>query len=172
MGDEVHDFLRPVEFQRPELEIAPLEGDLSLKGDVSAVVGAVPFRNEVRDDFCARSREAFSSVSFGALEHALGDCEAWPGVPVEPMPDGGVPGEDAGTVEEDGGTGPGSGDGGTGGGQTDAGGGEPGVGGPDGSVPGDELPPVGSGCGCAGGGAGLFGAVPLLLVGALRWRRQ
>ncbi|NOK38948.1 PE-PGRS family protein [Corallococcus exercitus] len=79
--------------------VAPAKGDLTLKGDVSALIGAAPRNTLAPEDFCARPRPA--SATLGALEHSLGNCAAGTG--------GGT----------DGGTGGGT-DAGTGGG-TDAG---------------------------------------------------
>ncbi|WP_375757517.1 chondroitinase-B domain-containing protein [Corallococcus exercitus] len=80
--------------------VAPLKGDLTLKGDVSSLIGAAPRNALATEDFCRRPRPA--SATLGALEHSLGNC---------------TPGTGGGT---DGGTGGGT-DAGTGTGGTDAG---------------------------------------------------
>ncbi|NOJ98318.1 PE-PGRS family protein [Corallococcus coralloides] len=54
--------------------VAPLKGDLTLKGDVSSLIGAAPRNTLAPEDFCARARPA--SATLGALEHSLGDCPA------------------------------------------------------------------------------------------------
>lgn len=54
--------------------VAPLKGDLTLKGDVSSLIGAAPRSTLAPEDFCARPRPA--SATLGALEHSLGDCPA------------------------------------------------------------------------------------------------
>ncbi|RYZ43684.1 MAG: PE-PGRS family protein [Myxococcaceae bacterium] len=77
--------------------VAPLQGDLTLKGDVSSLIGAGARNASVPDDFCARSRPAASASTLGALEHSLGDCVAGPA-------DGGTGGTDAGSGGTDAGT--------------------------------------------------------------------
>ncbi|WP_404364174.1 chondroitinase-B domain-containing protein [Corallococcus coralloides] len=72
--------------------VAPLKGDLTLKGDVSSLIGAAPRNALAPEDFCARPRPA--SATLGALEHSLGDCPANTGG----TPDAGTGGAtDAGT---------------------------------------------------------------------------
>ena len=51
----------------------PMSGDLSVIGDVAALVGAGPARSEVVDDYCARTRPS-GMITLGALEHSLGAC--------------------------------------------------------------------------------------------------
>lgn len=48
-------------------------GDLSLRGDVSALIGKAPAHADVPDDYCARQRSG--SYDLGALQHSLGSCE-------------------------------------------------------------------------------------------------
>ncbi|MFN0246480.1 MAG: chondroitinase-B domain-containing protein [Kofleriaceae bacterium] len=71
----------------------PMNGDLSVIGDVSSLVAAGPARTDVVDDYCARTRPS-STVTLGALEHSLGACATT-------MP---PPGGDAGTGQNDGAT--------------------------------------------------------------------
>lgn len=69
----------------------PSHGDLSLLGDPVAIEGmAAPDPNET-DDYCARTRPA-GMLTFGALEHTLGDCDTVP----PPGPAGGEGGNGAG----------------------------------------------------------------------------
>lgn len=51
----------------------PMNGDLSVTGDVSSLVGAGPARTDVVDDYCARTRPP-NMVTLGAVEHSLGAC--------------------------------------------------------------------------------------------------
>lgn len=48
-------------------------GDLSLRGDVSALIGKAPAHADVPDDYCARPRSG--SYDLGALQHSLGSCD-------------------------------------------------------------------------------------------------
>lgn len=52
----------------------PLQGDLSLRGDVSRLIGRAPPAALVTDDFCGRPRPVGGILTHGALEHSLGDC--------------------------------------------------------------------------------------------------
>ncbi|RKG94581.1 chondroitinase-B domain-containing protein [Corallococcus carmarthensis] len=52
--------------------VAPLKGDLTLKGDVSVLIGAGTRNALVTEDFCARPRP--TATTMGALEHSLGNC--------------------------------------------------------------------------------------------------
>lgn len=64
-----------------------LHGDLSLVGDVSALIGAAEAGSGVSDDYCARDRVG-TSYTVGALEHSLGDCGTVPPPgPAEDDPD-------------------------------------------------------------------------------------
>ncbi|MCP3098703.1 PE-PGRS family protein [Myxococcus sp. K15C18031901] len=101
---------------------APLQGDLTLKGSVSQLVGAASANSSVTDDFCQRPRPA-GSYTLGALEHSLGDCkpgsgpsDGGTGTPDAGAPDSGSGTPDSGTGVSD--AGPGATDAGTG---TDAG---------------------------------------------------
>lgn len=85
--------------------LAPLSGDLRLKGSVSQLIGGAAARATVTDDFCARPRPSAGAYTLGALEHSLGDCGAGGGA------DAGTS-TDAGTAT-DAGTGGGNPDGGT-----------------------------------------------------------
>ncbi len=134
---------------------APLEGDLDVKGDVSALLGATSTRSDVPDDFCARPRPSAGSYTLGAIEHALGDCAQWPGeAPSPPVPDAGVPGVDAGADAQDAGLV-----------AMDAGiadaGSSP-------SIPDESAGEVG--CGCSSSSGESF-AAPLLLAAVLLRRR-
>jgi hypothetical protein len=86
----------------------PAAADLTVTGDLSALVGQGPVRTEVPDDYCARARPA-GPYTLGAIEHAEGSCEIIP-------PPGGASGPDAGPG------GGGDDDGGGSGGCCDAGG--------------------------------------------------
>ena len=78
---------------------APLDGDLTVIGDVSSLVGAGPARGDVVEDYCARTRPS-GLVTLGALEHSLGACSTT-------MPpagdDAGIGGDDVVTTPSDGG---------------------------------------------------------------------
>ncbi|MCY1034864.1 PE-PGRS family protein [Corallococcus sp. BB11-1] len=135
--------------------VAPLKGDLTLKGDVSTLIGAAARNASVPDDFCARPRPATAAYTLGALEHSLGDCAADAG-----SPDAGTGGTDAGT----GGTadaGSGAADAGTGGG-TDAG---------TGSNPDPQAPEEDEG-GCSASPGLLPMLLTLLVPLALRRRAR
>ncbi|RKH54846.1 chondroitinase-B domain-containing protein [Corallococcus aberystwythensis] len=107
--------------------VAPLKGDLTLKGNVSALIGSATRNTLAPEDFCGRSRPA--ATTMGALEHSLGDCVAGTGGGTDAGTGGGT---DAGTgTGTDAGTGGGT-DAGTGGIVPDAGTG------PDDETPGDE----------------------------------
>ena len=69
---------------------APLEGDLEVTGDVSALVGAGPARAEVPDDYCARARPS-GMYTLGAVEHSLGACST---ITPPPAGDAGIRGDD------------------------------------------------------------------------------
>jgi hypothetical protein len=76
---------------------APLKGDLTVKGNVSSLIGAAASRPQVVDDFCGRARPAQGAYTLGAVEHSLGDCTGWPtdgggASPGEGSSDGGVDG--------------------------------------------------------------------------------
>ncbi|NBD13702.1 chondroitinase-B domain-containing protein [Corallococcus silvisoli] len=58
--------------------MAPLQGDLTRKGDVSSLIGAGTRNALVTDDFCARPRPTVAASTLGALEHSLGDCTTGP----------------------------------------------------------------------------------------------
>ncbi|SEM03218.1 Myxococcales GC_trans_RRR domain-containing protein [Stigmatella aurantiaca] len=81
----------------------PLKGDLTVRGNVSSLIGAAAARPQVVDDFCGRPRPAQGAYTMGALEHSLGDCAGWPTdggstSPGDGGTDGGVDGGvDAGT---------------------------------------------------------------------------
>ncbi len=114
-----------------------LSGDLRVRGSVAAWLGQVTPPAGVTDDYCARLRTP-SAWTAGALEHALGECDA------------GV--ADAGAGGGSGGGGGGSATGGSGGGAASGGGGgssDPVTGGGDGAVdagPGVDTPLTGCGC--------------------------
>ncbi|WP_368669001.1 chondroitinase-B domain-containing protein, partial [Corallococcus sp. CA053C] len=80
--------------------VAPLKGDLTLKGDVSSLVGAGARNALVPDDFCGRPRPSSGAYTLGALEHSLGNCTAGTG-----GTDAGTGGTDAGTGGTDAGVG-------------------------------------------------------------------
>ncbi len=86
--------------------VAPLAGDLRLKGDVSALLGKGAALPGVTDDYCARTRSG--PFDLGALQSSLGDCATVP----SPGADGGTgaPTGDAGSSSgsSSGGTGPGA----------------------------------------------------------------
>ncbi len=129
----------------------PGHGDLRVRGDVAALIGAGPARADVRDDYCGRTRPG-GALTVGALEHSLGSCTTLPGGPVGGSDGGPVVGSDAGAGA--------SGDGGAAGG--------------DAGAPGDD----GGGCGCrAGRGAGTatrpgLACAGLLLLVLWRGRRR
>ncbi|RKH38863.1 chondroitinase-B domain-containing protein [Corallococcus llansteffanensis] len=105
--------------------VAPLKGDLTLKGDVSSLVGAAARNASVPDDFCARPRPSSGAYTLGALEHPLGNCTT-------STTDAGTGGTDAGTGGTDAGTG--GTDAGTGGTDAGTGGTDAGTGGADAGV--------------------------------------
>ncbi len=119
--------------------------DLRVEGDVSELFAGAPARDDVPDDFCARGRPTSGDITLGAIEHALGDCETWPGEP-QPAPDAGTS-PDAGKPK--------------GGGFFTPGGG-------GGTAPSAET----TGCGCTSGTGGAFGAVFVLLAATLRRRAR
>lgn len=144
-------------YQAPEL------GDLRILGDVSGLVALASPHDAVTDDYCARARPDGAGYTFGALEHALGDCATVP--PPGPAESG----------SGGGGAGPTGGGGGGVGGSTSAGGGSGGEGGNLGeggsAVPESED----GGCGCrasgsAKGGAGSALGLALVLLVARRRR--
>jgi len=49
---------------------APLTGDLSVKGDVSSLIGAGPMRTDVTNDYCGAARPS-GGLTVGALEHSV-----------------------------------------------------------------------------------------------------
>ncbi len=124
----------------------PSHGDLRVRGDVAALIGAGPARADVRDDYCGRTRPG-GALTMGALEHSLGSCTTLPGGPVGGSDGGPLVGSDAGAS-----------DGGAGGG--------------DAGAPGDDS----GGCGCrAGRGAGAATRPALACAGLLLlllWRRR
>jgi MYXO-CTERM domain-containing protein len=130
----------------------PLKGDLTIRGDVSALSGAAAASAQVVDDFCGRPRPAQGAYSLGALEHSLGNCSDWPA-------DGGSSSPDAGT-----------GDGGLDGGSTspvDAG--VVSDGGTGAENPPDEE--TAGGCGCSSG-SGANAAFLLMALGLLALSRH
>lgn len=76
---------------------APLDGDLSVIGDVSALIGSAPMRPDVKDDYCAAIRPS-GALTMGALEHSVPTCDT-----TRP-PMGTPPGGGDGTSGGDGGT--------------------------------------------------------------------
>ena len=132
--------------------VAPLQGNLTLEGNVSSLLGAAGAHAQVTDDWCGRPRPASGPFTLGALEHSLGNCAGWPGDA------GGGPGEaDAGTGPgPDVGTGPGS-DAGTGA-SADAGGGE--------DAGASDEPAQATGCGCtsAPGALSTLGLAALMMI--------
>lgn len=54
----------------------PTRGDLRLQGDVSPLIGKATPHADMADDYCIRERPA--EPTYGALEHALGDCATVP----------------------------------------------------------------------------------------------
>ncbi|RKI56208.1 PE-PGRS family protein [Corallococcus sp. AB049A] len=134
--------------------VDPLKGDLTLKGDVSAI-GTGPRNALVPEDFCGRARPA--TTTLGALEHSLGNCSASTGGGTDAGTGGGT---DAGT-----GTGVDAGTGGT----PDAGtGGKPDAGsGPEKENPGNDEDEDG---GCSAS-PGLLPAL-LMLLTPLALRRR
>ncbi|SET45418.1 chondroitinase-B domain-containing protein [Stigmatella erecta] len=121
----------------------PLKGDLTVRGNVSSLIGAAAARAQVVDDFCGRPRPAQGAYTLGALEHSLGDCPGWP-------TDGGG-GASPGEGPSDGGVDGGSPSPGDAGGDSDGGPGEEG--------PSDEE--ASDGCGCA---SSPVGSATLLLM--------
>ncbi len=119
---------------------APLSGDLSLLGDVSAWIGAGSPREDVSEDYCVRDRPE-GPTTLGALEHSLGDCATIP-----PPPSG------AASSSSSVGSGGGSASSGEGGSTNDAGAG------PSGGGPGGAGPTGGEGAssGAQGPGSGSF----------------
>lgn len=77
--------------------VAPLDGDLRKKGDLSALLGKAPANGSVEDDYCARAR--VGSFDLGAIQHSLGDCATLP--PPLGAPDDARPEEDAGLPPAD-----------------------------------------------------------------------
>jgi hypothetical protein len=77
---------------------APLDGDLAVVGDVSALIGSAPMRTDVRDDYCGAMRPA-GALTMGALEHSVTpQCETTRppvGTPADPTGDGGFGGDDS-----------------------------------------------------------------------------
>ncbi|WP_224364240.1 chondroitinase-B domain-containing protein [Hyalangium versicolor] len=137
----------------------PLKGNLTIRGDVSPLIGAAAARAQVVDDFCGRARPASGAYTLGALEHSLGDCSGWPS-------DGGSASPDAGI--SDGGT-----DGGTDGGilsPVDAGVGNDGGSGAE--SPSDEEDAGGCGCSTSRGMNASFLLMALGLLVALSSRRS
>ena len=134
---------------------APARGDLRIRGDVTALIGAADAHRDAPSDYCVRARPAAPTV--GALEHALGSCATVPPPgPVEPG---------------NGGSG-GGGGGGHAGDVAGAGGG--GAGGMGGSGAVDDPPARrrksgDGGCAASGGAPGVCTLLPLL---ALRNRRR
>lgn len=128
----------------------PLKGNLTVKGNVSSLVGAAAARAEVVDDFCGRPRPAQGAYTLGALEHSLGDCSGWP--------------TDGGSTPPDAGSGNGGVDGGA-----DAGVSSPGDAGviSDGGT-GEENPAdeEAGGCGCSSG-SGASAALLFMVLGLL-----
>jgi parallel beta-helix repeat protein len=123
--------------------MAPLQGDLRKKGDLSALLDKGP--KLVEGDYCGRTRTG-DRHDLGALEHSLGECNTTTPPPVDgglpqtppdaSVPDGGAPSfVDGGSKDENAAT-----DEGTSGGGCAMGGAS------------------------AGGGAGLLFAVALLLI--------
>ncbi|RKG58418.1 PE-PGRS family protein [Corallococcus sp. CA054B] len=78
--------------------VAPLKGDLTLKGDVSSLIGAAARNTLAPEDFCARARPA--SATMGAMEHSLGDCPANTGGGTDAGTDAGTGTMDAGVVPD------------------------------------------------------------------------
>ncbi|AKF85325.1 hypothetical protein MFUL124B02_11290 [Myxococcus fulvus 124B02] len=78
--------------------VAPVQGDLTLKGPVTQLVGAAAPRASVTEDFCQRPRPTSGNHTLGALEHSLGDC-----APVTQQPDAGTPDAGGGTPDAGGG---------------------------------------------------------------------
>lgn len=129
----------------------PLKGNLTIKGNVSSLVGAAAARAEVVDDFCGRPRPAQGLYTLGALEHSLGDCSGWP--------------TDGGSTPPDAGSGNGGVDGGADGGVSspaDAGVVSDGGAGEE-NLPDEEAP---GGCGCSSGSTGSA-ALLLMALGLL-----
>ncbi|MCP3063726.1 right-handed parallel beta-helix repeat-containing protein [Myxococcus sp. K38C18041901] len=123
--------------------VAPVKGDLTLKGPVTQLVGAAAPRTSVTDDFCQRPRPTSGSYTLGALEHSLGNC-----APVTEQPDAGTPDAGGGTPDAGGGT-------------PDAGGGVTDAGTPPDAGPGTGTPDTEKDSGGCGASPGLW---PLLLV--------
>ncbi|ATB33605.1 PE-PGRS family protein [Melittangium boletus] len=130
--------------------VAPLQGNLTLEGSVSSLLGAAGAHAQVTDDWCGRPRPASGPFTLGALEHSLGNCAGWPGDA------GGGPGE------ADAGTGPGP-DAGTGA-SADAG-----VGGEDAGASDEPAQATGCGCTSAPGALSTLGLAALMMI---RWRRR
>ncbi|HEY5946316.1 MAG TPA: chondroitinase-B domain-containing protein [Kofleriaceae bacterium] len=77
---------------------APLDGDLAIIGDVTALIGSAPMRTDVKNDYCAALRPS-GALTMGALEHSvMPQCDTTfpPTGVVDPTGDGAL-GGDAGT---------------------------------------------------------------------------
>ncbi|NTX16038.1 PE-PGRS family protein [Myxococcus sp. CA056] len=134
---------------------APLQGDLTLKGSVSQLVGAAAPNALVSEDFCRRPRPSTGAHTLGALEHSLGNCEPGTGEP------------DAGSGTPDAGSGqPDSGSGNADAGPSDAGSSDAGPG-PDKDAPGDD-----GGCSASPGLWPLLLALLVPLSLRRRFRRE
>lgn len=129
----------------------PLKGNLTIRGDVSALIGAAAARAQVVDDFCGRPRPAQGAYTLGALEHSLGDCSGGPA--------------DGGSASPDAGSGNGGTDGGADGGIPSPGdAGEGSDGGPGAESPSDEE--AAGGCGCSSS-SGFNATLLLMALGLL-----
>ncbi|MDY7226946.1 chondroitinase-B domain-containing protein [Hyalangium rubrum] len=137
----------------------PLKGNLTIKGNVSTLIGAAAARAQVVDDFCGRPRPTQGAYTLGALEHSLGDCSGWP-------TDGGSASPDAGTGNggSDGGFDGGSDEGSDGGTPSPVDSGVASDGGPGTESPSDEE--ATGGCGCSSN-SGVNATLLLTALGLL-----
>lgn len=55
--------------------VAPLEGDLSVKGDITELIAGAPPREDVKDDYCAITRPPGAPLTIGAIEHTGPGCD-------------------------------------------------------------------------------------------------
>jgi hypothetical protein len=83
-------------------------GDLTPTGDLAALVGQSPARDDVTDDYCGQPRPA-GARTIGAIEHPVGTCDVLGGGATAPDAGPGGGGDDDGTGDDNGGGGCGCG---------------------------------------------------------------
>jgi parallel beta-helix repeat protein len=54
---------------------APLDGDLTVMGDITSLLATAPMRLDVKDDYCAVVRPPGAPLTMGALEHTFVTCD-------------------------------------------------------------------------------------------------